>query len=74
MPVDYQLTERELKKELANLNGIYIPGDTKQSFEDEQYVQKVREILLWASGHNLDESKHFPVVGVSWGMLSMLKA
>jgi len=34
----------------------------------------VREIILWASEHNLEESKHFPVVGVSWGMLAMLKA
>ena len=74
VPVDYTQTQRQLEKELSNLNGIYIPGDTKQSFEDEQYLQKVSAILKWAGEHNLEESKHFPVVGVSWGMLALLKA
>ena len=73
VPIDYTLDQRSLIKELNSINGIYIPGDTKQSYEDEQYVDQVRMILEWASEHNLDEAKHFPVVGVSWGMLAMLK-
>ena len=27
--LDYRMSEKELKKELAQLNGVYIPGDTK---------------------------------------------
>ena len=72
--IDYNMRESDLLKELGNLNGVYIPGDTKESFEDEDYMQAVRRILLWSSEHNLDDAKHFPVVGVSWGMLALLKA
>ena len=68
------MRESQLLKELANINGIYIPGDTKDSYEDEDYMQAVRRILVWSSEHNLDDAKHFPVVGVSWGMLSLLKS
>ena len=31
-------------------------------------------ILKWAQDHNNEESFHFPVVGVSWGMMAMLKS
>ena len=73
VPIDYTMEERALKQELASLNGVYIPGDTKQSFEDEQYLMQVRRIMEWAGEHNADEATHFPVVGVSWGMLALLK-
>ena len=68
------MRESELVKELSNINGVYIPGDTKESFEDESFMKAVSNILIWASSHNLGESQHFPVVGVSWGMLSLLKS
>jgi len=59
---------------LSSLNGVYIPGDTKQSYEDDQYLTAVKHILEFASEENLDAEKHFPVVGVSWGMLALLKS
>ena len=59
--------------ELPSINGVYIPGDTKQSYEDEQYLTTVRRILGWASEHNLKDDSHFPIVAVSWGMLAMLR-
>lgn len=34
----------------------------------------VGDILSWAESHNKKESNHFPVVGVSWGMMSMIKS
>jgi len=34
----------------------------------------VKHILEFASEENLDAEKHFPVVGVSWGMLALLKS
>ncbi len=61
-------------RELSNINGVYIPGDSKESYEDEQYLSAVRSILAFSSDENLDDQKHFPVVGVSWGMLAMLKS
>ena len=74
MPIDYRLDTARLQRELASISGVYIPGDTKQSFEDDQYLTQVHHILEWASKHNRDEDKHFPVVGVSWGMLALLKS
>ena len=59
--------------ELASINGVYIPGDTKQSYEDEQYLTAIRRILAWAGEHNQKEDSHFPIVAVSWGMLAMLR-
>lgn len=73
VPVDYLQSAKLLRRELANLNGVYIPGDTKESYEDEQYLNAVREIVQFASDENLTDDKHFPLVGVSWGMLAILK-
>ena len=53
---------------------MYIPGDSKQVFNDYEFVFRVGEILRWASDHNNEEGFHFPVVGVSWGMMSMIKS
>lgn len=60
--------------ELGNINGVYIPGDSKDSYQNDQYLNAVRNILAFGSEQNLDESLHFPIVGVSWGMLSLLKS
>ena len=74
VPLDYRMPLKEMKKELAQLNGVYIPGDTRQAFMDPEYIYMVGDILSWAETHNNKESFHFPVVGVSWGMMSMLKS
>ena len=41
---------------------------------DGEFLNTVGNILSWAETHNNDESQHFPVVGVSWGMMSMMKS
>ena len=41
---------------------------------DPEFVIQVGNILTWAQKHNNNESFHFPVVGVSWGMMTMLKS
>ena len=41
---------------------------------DAEFVIQVGNILTWAQKHNNNESFHFPVVGVSWGMMAMLKS
>lgn len=68
------LEKKELEAELANLNGVYIPGDTKGTFMDMDYVFAVGSIMSWAQEHQNDLSKHFPVVGVSYGYLAMLRS
>ena len=72
--LDYRMSQKELKKELEQLNGVYIPGDTKVAYLDGEFINTVGNILNWAEKHNNHESQHFPVVGVSWGMMSMLKS
>ena len=74
VPIDYRMDSARLQRELASISGVYIPGDTKQSFEDDQYLTQVHSILEWASKHNREDDKHFPIVGVSWGMLALLKS
>lgn len=59
---------------LASLNGLYIPGDTKDSFDNAQYTYVVELALDWVQQHNKEEGNHFPVVGNSYGMLTMLRS
>lgn len=74
VPIDFTQDLKSLEKELASINGVYIPGDTKQSYEDEQYLNTVKRIMAWGSEHNLADDSHFPIVGVSWGMLALLRS
>lgn len=30
--------------------------------------------MSWGSEHNLADDTHFPIVGVSWGMLALLRS
>jgi len=48
VPVDYTDGLDIMKKQLRNLNGIYIPGDSASLIEKTniEYTHKVREILL----------------------------
>ena len=48
VPLDYRLTEKALKEELSQLNGVYIPGDTRASFTDPLFNYQVGTILSWA--------------------------
>lgn len=47
VPVDYRLSDKQLMETLANLNGLYIPGDTKDTFDDDQFVSSVKFALDW---------------------------
>lgn len=38
VPIDYRMDSAMLTRELASISGVYIPGDTKQSFQDDQYL------------------------------------
>ena len=67
------MSEEKIRKELGSLSGVYIPGDSKESFENEEFLDAVRTIISFVSEENLQEEKHFPLVTVSWGMLSLLK-
>ena len=53
VPINYRADPRALEAELASLNGVYIPGDTKESYENSQYLTQVSRILQWVSEHNL---------------------
>jgi len=74
VPIDYTLPAPVLRRELASLNGIYIPGDSKDSYDDSLHMNAVKQILAFVSEENGKEDKHYPVMGVSYGMLSILKS
>lgn len=71
--IDYRTPMRELEKELAQINGLYIPGDGRTTLLDKEYMQTVSHLLSWAQGHNTEKSSHFPVVATSYGYLNMLR-
>jgi hypothetical protein len=74
--VDYTDNMELMKKQLSVLNGLYIPGDSPSLVEKKniEYTQKVRDILLWAQNHNEEETMHFPIMGVGYGYLSMIRS
>jgi len=39
-----------------------------------QYTQSVRKVLKWAQKHNEHEAQHFPILGVGYGSLAMLRS
>jgi len=41
VPIDFRLPKRQLIKELGQLNGVYIPGDTKASLKSAEYTYQV---------------------------------
>ena len=53
VPINYKADSKTLNAELASLNGVYIPGDSKESFENNQYLTQVSRIMQWVSEHNL---------------------
>jgi hypothetical protein len=68
------MEETALHKLLEQINGIYIPGDTKQSYLNTEYQYQIMSILAWAQNHNSDlgGDQHFPVVAVGYGLPAML--
>jgi len=58
---------------LAQLNGLYIPGDGRTTLLDKEFMQTTNFLLKWAQDHNKEEGSHFPVVATSYGFLSMLR-
>jgi hypothetical protein len=62
----------ELIRLLEQLNGVYIPGDTKQTYLDSGFLETVSKILFWAQEHNSEEGKHFPIVATGYGFTAML--
>jgi len=74
------MKDEQLFEELAQLNGVYIPGDCLEcTLASQEFIQKVKKIMFWAETHNKtpqseedSSSKHFPVVGMGYGMLAML--
>lgn len=38
VPIDYHLSEEELFKELSQVNGLYIPGDARDTLDDETHL------------------------------------
>ena len=62
---------------MEQLNGLYIPGDAASLITPHQeydYTKRVREILRWAQRHNEAAEKHFPILGVGYGMQAMVKS
>jgi hypothetical protein len=76
VPVDFELNDEQLSDLLGSLNGLYIPGDSKSLVQKGNYkfTEMVRRILKWSQKHNEKEAQHFPILGVGYGSLAMLKS
>jgi hypothetical protein len=79
VPIHLNLSDYHLENQLKNLNGVYIPGDSENLVWNEngsptQFTKTVQRILMWAQTHNEQAESHFPVLGVGYGALSMLRS
>ena len=76
VPIDWQSTEDELNALLRSINGLYIPGDSKSLVQkgNREFTKIIRKILKWAQKHNEKEALHFPILGVGYGSLAMMKS
>lgn len=45
VPVSFRLRDSSLKKLLAQLNGIYIPGDSIENLKSPKYMDSVMKII-----------------------------
>jgi hypothetical protein len=68
------MNDHSLDPLLEQLNGIYIPGDTKKNFEDEQFLSQLAHILSWMQSHNLEEGQHFPLIANSYGFMGLMQS
>ena len=77
MPINFDDIYEKLKDQLERINGLYIPGDSADlvtSGGNLAYTKKVQKILSWAQVHNNKSNKHFPIFGVGYGFLAMIKS
>jgi len=76
VPIDYTLDNERMTQQLENINGLYIPGDSKSlvGSGNFQFTKTVQRALKWAQDHNEKEANHFPVLGVGYGMVSLIKS
>lgn len=67
-----------MKRRLSKLNGLYIPGNFRNLIEDRNgdihYVKAVQRAIEWAQLHNEQENNHFPILGVGYGCLAMMRS
>jgi hypothetical protein len=56
IPIDFSRDEDELGAILSQINGLYIPGDSKTLVSDGKvgldFIKGVRTVLQWAQQHN----------------------
>lgn len=76
VPVFYTDSKELMEKQLNSINGIYIPGDSPAVMSNHTlaYVKKVRSIINWAQDHNEQEELHFPILGVGYGYVSIIRS
>jgi len=78
VPVDFEQEDDDLVKQLNQINGIYIPGDSEDLINDShknfRYTKAVQRILQWSQKHNEKEESHFPIMSVGYGFLAMMKS
>jgi hypothetical protein len=76
VPIDYKLPTEELKARLREINGLYIPGDSQTLVHhgNLHFTNAVKTVLLWAQTHNEQNNSHFPIMGVGYGFLAMMRS
>lgn len=68
------MEKNDLFELLSQINGVYIPGDSKQSYLNEQFKYSIQSVLDWAQQHNSEKAQHFPVIAMGYGFAAMLES
>ena len=74
--IDYTLPSEELKIWLRQINGLYIPGDSDSLIihGNVAFTKAVNSVLLWAQTVNEENNSHFPIMGVGYGYLALIRS
>ena len=56
VPISYKLSMKDIIGHLKQVNGIYISGDSKLTFENKEYQKALSTILNFASNNTLEKN------------------
>lgn len=61
VPLSYLDSEEQIKATLAQVNGVYVTGDSHRAIGDEKYQAAFRTVQRFVTDANQEEHDYFPM-------------
>lgn len=74
VPVDYHLSKSERTALFDKLNGVYVPGDSHLTVEDEEYKNAFIHVLHYTTEQAKVNKEHFPVFFMGNTLTTLVQA